>query len=211
MRSRQLGKALFIAILFPLSASQVWAACLNPPISVETINQFKANPQALVAPNSDAHTIEAMTRDLAGSDASIAADLIRVAKGTTPRFQTAIAAGLAQAAIACSTVDQQAAQFIQQAVASFQDGEFQASFAAVAGDLSTAATAAATASATSSVGSVTITNPNTSPKSGTSFSGGGFNAPFQITFAGFTLNPTPVLPTVNSSSTTAGDPVSPSR
>src|ERR1019366_3952854 len=111
-------------------------------------------------------TIEAVTRHLAGTDASLAADLVRVAEGTVPRFQTAIAAGLAQAAIACSTVDQQATQTIQQAVASFQDGQFQASFAAVAGDLSTAATAAATSFATGSAGSVVVTNPNTSPASG---------------------------------------------
>ena len=117
---------------------------MKPPASDQAISQFKANPQGLVAPNSDTRTIEATTRDLAGTDASLAADLVRVAEGTTPRFQTAIAAGLAQAAIACSTVDQQAAQLIQQAVASFQDGQFQASFAAVAGDLSTAATEAAT-------------------------------------------------------------------
>jgi hypothetical protein len=201
-------ETLYVAILLALSLSQVSAACINPPLSTETINKFKADPQALVAPNSDTRTIEAITRDLAGTDASLAVDLIRVAKGTMPRFRTAIAAGLAQAAIACSTVDQKAAQLIQQAVASFQDGEFQASFAAVAGDLSTAATAAATDSATGSVGSVVVTNPTTSSGSSVAFSGGGFSTPLQLTFAGVTLNPTPVNTPVNSSS---ANPVSPSH
>src|SRR5882724_12318045 len=132
-----MSKALFGTVLLAISVTQAWAGCLKPPASDQAISQFRANPQGLVSPDSDTRTIEATSRDLAGTDASLAADLIRVAEGTNPRFRTAIAAGLAQAAIACSTVDQQAAQLIQQAVASFQDGQFQASFAAVAGDLST--------------------------------------------------------------------------
>src|SRR4030088_2237772 len=171
--TRILSTALFGAAFLAISVAQGWAACLKPPASDQAISQFRANPQGLVAPNSDTRTIEATTRDLAGTDASLAADLIRVAEGTNPRFRTAIAAGLAQAAIACATVDQQAAQLIQQAVASFQDGQFQAAFAAVAGVLSTAATEAAPAFATSSVGSVVIVNSNSSPRSTTSPGGGG--------------------------------------
>jgi len=60
-------------------------------------------------------------------------------EGTSPRFQTAIAAGLAQPHKLVRPVDQQAAQFIQQAVAGFQDDN--SSFVCRgAGDLSTAAT-----------------------------------------------------------------------
>jgi hypothetical protein len=183
MRIRIVAQALCVQILFAISAGQGWASCLTPPLSAQSISQFKSNPQALVAPDSDTRTIEATTRDLAATDASLATDLINLAKGTIPRYQTAIAAGLAQAAIACGTVDQKAALLIQQAVASYQDGQFQASFAAVAGDLSTAATAAATAFASSSVGSVVVTNPNTSsglvtnPGSG----GGGVVANLAIT------------------------------
>jgi hypothetical protein len=95
-------------------------------------------------------------RDLAGTDASLASDLVHLAQGTIPGFQTAIAAGLAQAAVACANVDQHEGLLIQQAVAGFDNGQFQASFAAVAGDLSTAATNAASASASSSVGSVIV-------------------------------------------------------
>ena len=140
MTTRIMSTALVGAAFLAISVAQGWAGCLKPPVSDQAISQFRANPQGLVAPNSDTRTIEATTRDLAGTDASLAADIIRVAEGTSQRFQTAIAAGLAQAAIACATIDQQAAQVIQQAVAGFQDGQFQASFAAVAGDLSTAAT-----------------------------------------------------------------------
>ena len=190
MRTRTILKALYLPALFAISVTQVSAACLKPPATAEAINQFRSNPQALVAPNADTRTIEATTRDLAGTDASLAADLIRVAEEATPRFRTAIAAGLAQAALACENVDQQAAQMIQQAVAGFQDGQFQASFAAVAGDLSTAATAAATASATSSAGSVVIVNPNTSPRSTTARGGGGGAVTaLAITASGFAANP----------------------
>jgi hypothetical protein len=205
MTTRIVSTALVGAALLAVSVTQGWAACLKPPASDQAISQFRANPQGLVAPNSDTRTIEATTRDLAGTDASLAADLIRVAEGTSPRFQTAIAAGLAQAAIACATVDQQAAQFIQQAVAGFQDGQFQASFAAVAGDLSTAATEAATAFATSSVGSVIVINPNGSPRpTATTGGGGGISALGQLTAGAASTTP-------NSASPTAAVPVSATR
>ena len=204
MTTRIMSTVLVGAALLAVSVTQGWAGCLKPPASDQAISQFRANPQGLVAPNSDTRTIEATTRDLAGTDASLAADLIRVAEGSNPRFQTAIAAGLAQAAIACATVDQQAAQLIQQAVASFQDGQFQASFAAVAGDLSTAATEAATAFATSSVGSVIVINPNGSPRpTATTGGGGGVSALVQISSPGLSIT--------NSPSTTTAGPVSPTR
>jgi hypothetical protein len=216
MRAKFIVGMLCVQILLTISASQVWAACLSPPLSAQAISQFKSNPQALIAPNSDTRTIEATTRDLAGSDASLAADLVRLAEGTIPRFQTAIAAGLAQAAIACGTVDQQAALLIQQAVASFEDGQFQAAFAAVAGDLSTAATAAATASADGSVGSVVVTNPNSSPTRSTIRpGGGGAVTALVLTSAPVTINTptssTPTFSSKNSASTTAASPVSATR
>jgi hypothetical protein len=202
--TRFTSTAFFGAAFLVISVPQGWAACLKPPASDQAINQFRASPQALVAPDSDTRTIEATTRDLAGTDASLTAELIRVAQGTTPRFQTAIAAGLAQAAIACSTVDQQAGQLIQQAVAGFEDGQFQAAFAAVAGDLSTAATEAAAAFATSSVGSVVVINPNASPRSTlTPGGGGGVSGLVQISAPGL-LNP-------NAPSANAAGPVSPTR
>src|SRR5882757_1717151 len=205
MTTRIVSTALVGATVLAISAAPGWAACIKPPVSDQAISQFRANPQGLVAANSDTRTIEATTRDLAGTDASLAADLIRVAEGTNPRFRTAIAAGLAQAAIACSTIDQQAAQLIQQAVAGFQDGQFQASFTAVAGDLSTAATEAATAFATSSVGSVIVINPNGSPRpTATTGGGGGVSALGQLTAGAASTTP-------NSTSPTAAVPVSATR
>src|ERR1700730_13044296 len=177
MRARLLVETLLVQMLLAISIGDVWAACVNPPMSAQSISQFRSNPHAFVAPDSDTRTVEAFVRDLVGTDASLAADFVAVAKTTTPRFRTAIAAGLAQAAIACSTVDQQAGLLIQQAVASFEDGEFQAAFAAVAGDLSTAATAAALSSAESSVGSVVVVNPGTGTGTTTQFGGGGTNQP----------------------------------
>ncbi len=209
MHTRLIATALGAQLLLAFWAGNAWAgSCINPPASENAINQFKANPQAIVGPDSDTRTIEALVRDLAGTDATVAADLINVAKGTTPRFQTAIAAGLAQAAIACSTVDQQAALLIQQAVASFENGEFQSAFAAVAGDLSTAATAAAESSATGSAGSVVVTNPNTAKGSTTNPGGGGSTQLVLITSSGVGINSTggPTLTT-----TTAANPVSATR
>lgn len=201
MRTKLVVQAFCVQILLAGSVVQTWAACLNPPVSAQSIADFKSAPQALVSPNSDARTVETVTRDLAGSDASLAAELVGVAKGTTPRFQTAIAAGLAQAAIACANVDQQAALLIQQAVAGFQDGQFQASFAAVAGDLSTAATAAAATFAASSAGSVVVVNPNVSPRPTRAVGGSGVSALFQLTSPDSTVN-------LNGTSSTAASPVS---
>jgi hypothetical protein len=205
MSTRITFKALCVTALLAISANQGWAGCLQPPASDLVISQFRAHPDGLVAPGSDTRTIEATTRDLAGTDASLAIELVKVAEGTNRRFQTAIAAGLAQAAIACATVDQQAAQTIQQAVASFEDGQFQASFAAVAGDLSTAATAAATASAESSVGSVVIINPNTGGRANTTPGGGGVSALVQLTA------PAATAANTNNPSTSAAAPVSATR
>jgi hypothetical protein len=210
MRTRLIAQALCVQMLLAVSAGQGWAACITPPLSAHSISQFKSNPQALIAPNSDTRTIEATTRDLAGTDASLAADLVRLAEGTIPRFQTAIAAGLAQAAIACGNVDQQAALLIQQAVAGFQDGQFQASFAAVAGDLSTAATEAATAFASSSVGSVVVTNPNTSRASSPTRGSGSVSQAASLTITA-TNTPKTNSPALNSPATTAADTVSPTR
>ena len=214
MRTRLIVQTLFVQILLALSIADGWAACIKPPVSPQSISQFKSNPQAFVAPDADTRTIEAFVRDLVGTDASLAADFVRVAKDTTPRFQTAIAAGLAQAAIACSTVDQQAGLLIQQAVAGFDDGQFQAAFAAVAGDLSTAATDAALASSAASVGSVIVTNPTTSSRSTTQPGGGGSTLPIQITAAAISVttpNGGANNPNTNGVTNTAANPVSPIR
>ncbi|WP_035655989.1 hypothetical protein [Bradyrhizobium sp. STM 3809] len=198
------------APVFMIAAGQAWAGtCVNPPLSPAAIAQFKADPKSLVAPESDTRTIENLVRDLVGTDAKLGADIVQLVPDTTPRFRSAIAAGMAQGAIACSNVDQEAALLIQQAVAGFQDSAFQASFAAVAGDLSTAAVQAATASANSSVGSVVIVNPSgarvqtSSPRSG-----GGSTSIVQITSVGVSIR---AVSGATSTSTTAASPVSAKR
>lgn len=207
MRVGFIAQALCIQLLLTFCASDVWAnPCIAPPASAAAIQKFKANPDALIAPDADARAIEGVVRELTATDASLAAEFVRLAKKTSPRFQTAIAAGLAQAAVACTTIDQQAALLIQQAVASFENGEFQNAFAAVAGDLSTAATAAAAASAVSSVGSVVVTNPVTGTPPSTQFSGGGTSSFFQIT-AGTTIAQSPSQQT-SSGTSSAANPVS---
>ena len=209
MRVRIIARILSTSVFLAIFLGQAWAApCVAPPATPEAISQFKANPAALVAPNSDTRTIEATVRDLAGTDLALAADLVHLAAGTNPRFQTAIAAGLAQAAIACTNLDQHASLLIQEAVASFEDDQFQASFEAVAGDLSTAATNAATASAASSVGSVVIVNPNSGGRTTTNPGGGGTTALVQITSGPITIG---ALKGPQSPSTTAATPVSPTR
>lgn len=206
MRMGLIAKALGVQLLLAFCASAAFAApCVNPPLSDAAVNQFKTNPQSALPPDSDARTVEALVRDLAGTDATLAADIVKLAQGANPRFQTAIAAGLAQAAVACQTIDQNAALLIQQAVAGVQDGEFQNAFAAVAGDLSTAAITAAAESATGAVGSVVVTNPNTGRGSTTNPGGGGTAVFFQITGTGVTAT----KPTTTT--TTAATPVSVTR
>ena len=210
MRANFPVRILFAQLLLVFSFDAGLAApCVAPPATDQAISQFKSDPKAIVAPGSDARAIESSVADLAGTDASLAVELIRLAEGTTRAFRMAIAAGLAKAAVACSTVDQNAALLIQQAVASLNDGEFQNAFAAVAGDLSTAATSAALSSAASSVGSVVITNPNVSPGSPKNPGGGGSPAIFQINSGGLAVAPNG-SPTVSGSST-AANPVSATR
>lgn len=214
MRTRviasKLCAQLLLAVLAILSGtiSARAAPCVAPPATAQAIADFKSNPQALVAPNADTRTIEATVTELVGTDPGLAVDMVHLAEDAIPRFRTAIAAGLAQAAVACTNIDQQAALTIQQAVASFENGDFQASFAAVAGDLSTAAAEAAAASATASVGSVVIVNPNLSPATATNPGGGAGPTLAQITATTATTGSTTTTPTT---STTAASPVSATR
>jgi hypothetical protein len=209
MRCGSVTRLLSAQIVLAASCVSIaWAApCVAPPVSPESIAEFKSNPGALVAPNADTRSIETRVRELAGTSANLAPDLVNLAHATTPRYRTAIAAGLAQAAVACNNIDQQAALQIQQAVAGFENGQFQASFAAVAGDLSTSATAAAASSATGNAGSVVIVNPNRSTRlTSNPGGGGGRSAVVQITQGTIVINAAP-----DAGTTTAADPVSPTR
>src|ERR1700732_765863 len=206
MRTRIFSRELWLMLCFAAVASPVSAACITPPLSAEFIKQFKSNPGGLIpTPDTDARTVEVSTRDLAGTDPTLASDLVHVAKGARQKFRSAIAAGLAQAALACLSTDQQAALQIQQTVASFPDGQFQALFAMVVGDLSTATTAAAESAATGSAGSVVIVNPNTSPGNKLNPGSGVFFNP--ATFGPSSAAPSVFAvagPTVSAGSTTKG-------
>jgi hypothetical protein len=198
------AQIMLAALVAPVAAKP----CVAPPVSDADLNQFKSNPEALVAPSADARTIESSVRDLVGTDASLATEFVRLASTVSPHFRTAIAAGLAQAAVACETIDQEAALLIQQAVAGFDDGEFQNAFAAVAGDLSTAAAEAATNAANSGFGSVVVTNPSRSTPLNTAPGGGGSSTIFQITSTGLASRTS----TSNSTGTAnAASPVSATR
>ena len=207
MRIKTTVAPLSVLAFLAITGGPVSAACISPPVSPERISSFKSNPDTLIpSPTTDTRTVEAQTRDLAGTDGTLAADLVSIAEKQAPRFRTAIAAGLAQAALACSGIDPTASQQIQEAVASFNDGQFQASFAAVAGDLSTAATEAAAASAAGAAGSVEIVNPNTSSRTNTtSPQGAATRVPVRGAFAATG----PVI--LSDAGTTASSPVSPTR
>jgi hypothetical protein len=212
MRTRLLAAVVGAFAVLALSAGQATAKpCVAPPAAPEAIAQFKANPQASITSNSDSRTVESLVRELAGTDASLATEFVRLARDMPPRIQTAIAAGLAQAAVACTTVDQGAGLMIQEAVASFPEGQFQASFAAVAGDLSTAAIDAAGAAAAASVGSVVVTNPTTKSSTSTNPGGGAINVPLIRAPASFPLTTGFNPPRSTGSSTTAASPVSATR
>jgi hypothetical protein len=212
MRTRLLAPAGCAYIVMALGSGQVMAKpCVTPPASPQVIAQFKADPRVSITSNSDTRTVESLVRELAGTDASLATAFIDLARGLPPRIQTAIAAGLAQAAVACTTVDQGAGLTIQQAVASFPEGPFQAAFAAVAGDLSTAATEAAGAAAAGSVGSVVVTNPATASSTSTNPGRGGVATTVPLAPASFALNNGFNPPTSTGSSTTAASPVSSTR
>jgi len=215
MRIALIAKVLAAHVLFVSFATQALAnPCIIPPASPQAIAQFKSNPAAIISPNADTRTVEASVRDLVGTDPTLARDFVHLARAAMPRFQTAIAAGLAQAAVACTNIDQQGGLLIQQAVAEFEDSQFQASFAAVAGDLSTAATEAAAASAASSVGSVIVTNPNPSPGLTTNFASEGATTLVQFPSAAVTLSAITVTTSASittSSTSTAASPVSPTR
>jgi hypothetical protein len=172
MRREMILRHFFAAAVLLVSTSYGWSGCLTPPISPDTIAAFKANPLSLLSdPRLDMRALERETRNLAAANAGLANDLIQLAASTGKVQQSAIAAGLAQAALACLANDVLAAQEIQLAVAKYENGAFQATFAAIAGDLDTAAISTATSAAASGNGSIIIVNPN--PSTGNNLFGAG--------------------------------------
>jgi hypothetical protein len=158
-----------VTALFGNPAVAAWM--MVPPLSFEDLSEFKLNLQStILSPGRDGPAVAASTRDLTATEPLLAPDRSHVARTAQPRFQEAIAAGLAQAALTCLGVDRQAALRVKRAVAGFEDSQFQALFTAVVGDLSTAATIPAV---TGSAGSVVIINPQRSVRSTSGPDGGG--------------------------------------
>lgn len=209
LRANVLVATAVVAILL-VQVNAALAACINPPLAEAALQQFRKDPSALVLPDADTRQIEGQVRDLAGTDAALAGDLVKLARQTTQRFQVAIAAGLAQAATVCTVQDPKAAQAIQEAVASFDDGEFQAAFAAVAGDISTAATLAAAAYSESSTGSVAAINANRAAATPGTFGGGAVSTLIQLVSPGSTAIVNGTAAT-NGFAATAAEPISPIR
>jgi hypothetical protein len=161
-----------VAVTALLGNPAVGAWMKVPPFSFEALNKVKLNPQSTIpSPGTDGPAVAASARDLAATEPQLAVG--HVAQSAQPRFQGAIAVGLAQAAPTCLGVDWQAALQVKRAVAGFEDSQFQALFTAVVGDLSTAATSPAIPAATGSAGSVVIINPHRSVRSTSGPDGGG--------------------------------------
>jgi hypothetical protein len=175
MEFRLMGVVFGLVAVTALFGNPAAAACMVvPPLSFEDLNKVKLNPQStILSPGTDEPAVTASARDLAATEPQLTPDLGHVAQTAQPRFQWAIAAGLAQAALTCLGVDQQAALQVKRAVAGFEDSRFQALFPAVVGDLSTAATSPAIPAATVSAGSVVIINPHRSVRSTSGPDGGG--------------------------------------
>jgi hypothetical protein len=175
MEFRLMGVVFGLVAVTALFGNPAAAACMMiPPLSFEDLNKVKLTPQStILPPGTDGPAVAASTRDLAATEPQLAPDLGHVAQTAQPRFQRAIAAGLAQAALTCLGVDQPAALQVKRAVACFEDSRFQALFPAVVGDLSTAATSPAIPAATGSAGSVVIINPHRSVRSTSGPDGGG--------------------------------------
>ena len=54
MRAGLIAKALGAQLLFAFCVGQAWAGpCVAPPVSDQAISEFKANPQAIVAPDAE--------------------------------------------------------------------------------------------------------------------------------------------------------------
>ncbi|MEW6452660.1 MAG: hypothetical protein AB1490_18550 [Pseudomonadota bacterium] len=145
--SSNLRKALafgaFASVL--LSSSSAFSACYSgrAALSPQQVSDFMANPGALLqqaGPNDNARVISRV-RDLVASDPSTLPAVMNLLGSTgNSSLQTAIGAGLGQAARICTRNDPEFARAIQQAVAqSSVPAAAQTAFAGASGDRSTAA------------------------------------------------------------------------
>jgi hypothetical protein len=112
-------------------------------VTPAALSAFKSNPDALLAQypmGSGGLTGE--IRNLVASDPSLASVILSLVKRANPTQKSAMAAGLAQAALTCSERDPTLALRIQEAVAAFDDASFQTAFAEASRDTRTTAVGA---------------------------------------------------------------------
>jgi hypothetical protein len=105
-------------------------------------------------------------RNLAASDPSLVSVILSLVKRANPNQKSAIAAGLAQAALTCSERDPTLALRIQEAVAGFDDASFQTAFTEASRDTRTTAVGAGGDGAQASSGGTGPTGTLTSPGAG---------------------------------------------
>jgi hypothetical protein len=110
-------------------------------LSTAAINSFLSNPNQLLNlfPNGG-QGLSQRTREYLTTDKATLSSLIKLLPSASKEQQDAIAAGLAQAAKAYASSDQQFANEIQTAVASSGIEEVVKAYASIAGDTGTAST-----------------------------------------------------------------------
>jgi hypothetical protein len=124
-----------------MSIQPAVAACITPPASAEELDSFKNDPGALLKryPLASGSMTSAI-RFLAASDAGVLGAIAGLVKTATDAQKSAIAAGLAQAALACRAQDPALALQIQESVAGIDNDAVNTQFATITGDTTTAAT-----------------------------------------------------------------------
>jgi hypothetical protein len=128
-------------LILTLGAFPARAGCLTPPASAEELDAFKNDPGGLLKrfPLGSGSMASAI-RILAASDGGVLGAITSLIKEASDVQKSAIAAGMAQAALACRTQDPALALQIQEAMAGVDNGAVLAQFAAITGDTQTAAT-----------------------------------------------------------------------
>jgi hypothetical protein len=158
-------------LLLPFTAN---ASCTQPvtaPLQAQ-VDAIKANVKAFLGANpSGGGAMVRDVRNVVAADIGLAKTLAEAARTGAPEQKSAIGAGLGQAARICERVNPQAANQIQQAVASASDLALAAEFLNVTGPTATAATGATgSASGSAPAGGPVGTG---SPSGGATLNGGG--------------------------------------
>jgi hypothetical protein len=144
-----------------LSGTPAIAAYIIFPLSFGANSNLNLNPQSSITrPSPDTRTVEASARYLAGPEPQLAPDLVHGAL-TGQRWFQGDCDGSYPGTPACLRADQPAALQIQQAIAGFDDGQFQADSGS-GGRSVEGGNRRSRSAATGSAESVVCINPNSS-------------------------------------------------